>query len=94
MSALRHSPLHRPEILLPRPHRFLILFCHHPADLAQVREVVRYPRGQQLAERHRPELGMLALEPQLLIRQRPLLERREVFGAEPSELGQQLGERD
>jgi hypothetical protein len=37
---------------------------------------------------------MLALEPQLLIRQRPLLERREVFGAEPSELAQQLGERD
>jgi hypothetical protein len=61
----RTSGLHHPQIPPPRPHRFLILFRHHPADLVLVREVVRHPSGQQLPERHRPELGVLALKLQL-----------------------------
>jgi hypothetical protein len=69
-----------------------MLFRHHPADLVQVRQVVRHPGGQELPERHRPELGMLALERQLLVRQRPRCERRNALGAAPSELVQQLGE--
>jgi hypothetical protein len=35
---------------------------------------------------------MLAPEPQVMIRQRPLFQRRNVLGAQPSELVQQLGE--
>jgi hypothetical protein len=55
---------------------------------------MRHPGGQELPERHRPELGMLTLEPQVVIRHRPLFKRRDILGAEPSEFGQQLGERD
>jgi hypothetical protein len=35
---------------------------------------------------------MLPLEPQVVVRQRPPFEGREVLGAEPSELVQQLGQ--
>jgi hypothetical protein len=58
-----------------------------------VREVMRHPGGQELPQRHQPELGMLTLERQVIIRQRPLFERGNVFGAAPSEFVQQLGER-
>jgi hypothetical protein len=36
---------------------------------------------------------MLALDPQVVIRQHPLFERLDILGASPSELVQQLGER-
>ena len=56
-------------------------------------QVVRDPRGQQLPQRDRAELGVLALERELDLGQPPPGERGQVVRAQPSKLVEQLGER-
>ena len=48
---------HRDE-LAPRPHGFAVLLAHHPADLVDMRQVVRGPCGDELMQPHFAEGGM------------------------------------
>src|SRR5690606_38723026 len=56
-------------------------------------EVVRDPGSQQLRERDGAELRVLALERQLVRRQRPRAQRFELCRAKPRELIKQLRQR-
>jgi hypothetical protein len=51
---------------------------------------VRDPARQQLPQRHRSQLGMLAEERQLRVRQPPLLQRLQVGGAQLPEFIEQI----
>src|SRR5256714_15340036 len=53
------------EIRLPRPHPRPILLRHHAADLRHVSQIVYDPCRQQLPQRDRPKLGMLAHQVEL-----------------------------
>src|SRR5262245_53896190 len=55
----RASAVHHREVRAPGAHRLAVLLRHHPRRLRDVPQVVRHPGGEELPQRHRPELGVL-----------------------------------
>jgi hypothetical protein len=43
--------------------------AHHPGDLSNMAEVMRYPGGKQLAQAYRTQLGMKATPIQIVSRE-------------------------
>src|SRR5258708_3252746 len=87
------SAIHHREIRPPWTDRVAILLGHDARRLRDVAEVVRHPRGQQLAERDRSKLWMLALESQLSVRETPAGKCDDIPGAQPREFRQQIRQR-
>ena len=46
------------QVCAPRPDRLGILPAHHPGNLCDMTEVVRYPGGKELAQGYPTELGV------------------------------------
>jgi hypothetical protein len=67
---------------------------HHAGDLGEMTEVVRYPGGKQLAQRHSAELRVAAPPIQVITRQSQRLQAVEAgrpgLGKNVQELGQGL----
>jgi hypothetical protein len=77
--------------LAPGTDRLGVLLGHRLDDLPQVVQIVHYPRGEELAERHLPKGGMDTLSPQVLdIDQR--IQRLEIRGPHGRESGQKIAE--
>src|ERR1051325_1457982 len=82
----RSSFLQYRQVLFPGADRFGVLPAHHADDLRDVTQVVRDPRGKQLAERDAAEFGMRAAPVQLIGRDLQLRKPREARFAALSEL--------
>src|SRR5262245_16891915 len=93
MSAKVALAIHHREVGTPRSDGLTVLLGHDAPDLRDVAEVVRDPRGEELAERDESEGGVLALERELRVGDPPSGERREILGACLLELIEELRER-
>src|SRR5687767_6697649 len=92
-SATHSGSVHHAQVGTPGTYSFGILLRQHLRNLRDVTEILRHPRGEQLAKCNRAELGMLPFECELRLGQARRYQPGEASSAHLSKLGEQLPDR-